>query len=157
MTLRGDKGGQFSYTPLCQPQPGEEGHPLQLASSSASLDMPGSSLASTHPNTTGKALPQLTHMSNSQLPRSFYNQQLSFSSCRNRCTISRDFGFPAQAAASSKREEGGPKELCETLCSNTWISAPHLARLPKKGQRKQMKYKGFVQAGRAVGWDEHAV
>lgn len=144
MTLGGGKGGQFRYIPLCQPQPGEEGYPLQLASFSASLDMPSSSLASTDPNNTGKTLSQLIHMSNSQFPESFYNQQLSFSSCRTRCTISRDSGFLAQAAVNSKRKEGGPKKLCETMCSNTWISAPHLSLLPKKGQRKKTKYKGFV-------------
>lgn len=30
------------------------------------------------------------------------------------------------------------------MCSNTWISAPHLPLLPKNGQRKQTKYKGSV-------------
>lgn len=106
MTLGAGKGGQFWYIPLCQPQAGEEGYPLQLASFSASLDMPSS--ASTDPDNTGKALSQLTHISNSSFPESFYNQQLSFSSCRNRFPLSRDFGFLAQAAASFKRKEGGP-------------------------------------------------
>lgn len=120
MALGDGKGGQFRYNPLCQPQPGEERHPLQLGSFSASLDMPSSSLACTDPDNTGRALSQLSgghllHKTNSQFPESFYNQQLSFSSCRNRCTISRDFGFLAQAAASSKRKGGGPKALCETV------------------------------------------
>lgn len=139
MALGDGKGGLFRYNPLCQPQPGEKRHPLQLGSFSASLDMPSSSFACTDPDNTGRALSQLTHMTNSQFPESFYNQQLSFSSCRNRCTISRNFGFLAQAAASSKRKGGGPKALCETVCSNTWISAPHLSPLPKKGQRTKMK------------------